>query len=74
MPIVMLILRLAQFRWMTTIALTTSPALNDTLAAGQVLYRQAIFSSRKATNTLLTLLKEAVMLPLPCSNVIYKVS
>uniref|UniRef100_A0A0N5A960 Rap-GAP domain-containing protein n=1 Tax=Syphacia muris TaxID=451379 RepID=A0A0N5A960_9BILA len=60
-------------RWMTTIALLSTANSNDTLAAGQLVYRQALFSSRKATNTLLTLLKEAIMLPLPCSNVIYKV-
>ena len=58
---------------MTTIALSSSAASNDTLAAGQLIYRQMLFSSRKATNTLLTLLKEAVVLPLPCSNVIHKV-
>ncbi|EFO27774.2 rap/ran-GAP family protein [Loa loa] len=57
-------------RWMTTVALTTN---NDLAVTGQLLYRKALFSSRKATNTLLTLLKEAVMLPLPCSNVIHKV-
>ncbi|VDN07033.1 unnamed protein product [Thelazia callipaeda] len=58
-------------RWMASVALTTN---NDLAVAGQVLYRKALFSSRKATNTLLTLLKEAVMLPLPCSNVIHKLS
>ncbi|EJW79342.1 hypothetical protein WUBG_09748 [Wuchereria bancrofti] len=57
-------------RWMATVALTTN---NDLAVTGQLLYRKALFSSRKATNTLLTLLKEAVMLPLPCSNVIHKV-
>lgn len=56
---------------MATVALTTN---NDLAVTGQLLYRKALFSSRKATNTLLTLLKEAVMLPLPCSNVIHKVS
>ncbi|VDM09819.1 unnamed protein product [Wuchereria bancrofti] len=55
---------------MATVALTTN---NDLAVTGQLLYRKALFSSRKATNTLLTLLKEAVMLPLPCSNVIHKV-
>lgn len=40
---------------------------------GNHLYHQALFSSRKGTNTLLTLLKEAIILPLPCSNVIHKV-
>ncbi|VDM38745.1 unnamed protein product [Toxocara canis] len=57
-------------RWMTTIA---SSSENEVLSSGQLLYKQALFSSRKATNTLLTLLKEAVLLPLPCSNVIHKV-
>ncbi|KAL3997954.1 Rap/ran-GAP family protein [Acanthocheilonema viteae] len=57
-------------RWMATVALTTT---NDLAVTGQLLYKKALFSSRKATNTLLTLLKEAVMLPLPCSNVIHKV-
>ncbi|MCP9260056.1 Ral GTPase-activating protein subunit alpha-1 [Dirofilaria immitis] len=57
-------------RWMATVALSTN---NDLAMTGQLLYRRALFSSRKATNTLLTLLKEAIMLPLPCSNVIHKV-
>lgn len=56
---------------MTSVALTTN---NNLAVTGQLLYRNALFSSRKATNTLLTLLKEAVMLPLPCANVIHKVS
>lgn len=59
------------FRWMTTIASSNE---SEPSSGGQALYKQALFSSRKATNTLLTLLKEAVLLPLPCSNVIHKVS
>lgn len=59
------------YRWMATVALATN---NDLASTGQLLYRKALFSSHKATNTLLTLLKEAVMLPLPCSNVINKIS
>uniref|UniRef100_A0A9J2P0P2 Rap-GAP domain-containing protein n=2 Tax=Ascaris TaxID=6251 RepID=A0A9J2P0P2_ASCLU len=57
-------------RWMTTIASSNE---SEPSSGGQALYKQALFSSRKATNTLLTLLKEAVLLPLPCSNVIHKV-
>ncbi|VDK47411.1 unnamed protein product [Anisakis simplex] len=57
-------------RWMTVIA-SSSP--NESPSTGQALYKQALFSSRKATNTLLTLMKEAVSLPLPCWSVILKV-
>ncbi|MFH4984052.1 hypothetical protein AB6A40_010761 [Gnathostoma spinigerum] len=57
-------------RWMATIALGDSA---DTLSSSLLLYREALFLDRRATNTLLTLLKEAMILPLPCSNVINKV-
>ncbi|VDN50120.1 unnamed protein product [Dracunculus medinensis] len=55
-------------RWMTSVASNRKDPL-----LGNHLYHQALFSSRKGTNTLLTLLKEAIILPLPCSNVIHKV-
>ncbi|KAK0424217.1 hypothetical protein QR680_008553 [Steinernema hermaphroditum] len=56
-------------RWMTNIA---SAQLNDA-SPGFKLFRKAMFASHKATNTLLTLMREAMLLPLPCSNVINKV-
>ncbi|ETN75512.1 hypothetical protein NECAME_12314 [Necator americanus] len=40
---------------------------------GVLLYRDALFASHKATNTALSLMREAMTLPLPCSNVIQKV-
>uniref|UniRef100_A0A1I7Y6R0 Rap-GAP domain-containing protein n=1 Tax=Steinernema glaseri TaxID=37863 RepID=A0A1I7Y6R0_9BILA len=70
-------------RWMTNIA---SAQLNDA-TPGFKLFRKAMFASQKvtlagltflnqsfqATNTFLTLMREAMLLPLPCSNVINKV-
>ncbi|TKR93308.1 hypothetical protein L596_007790 [Steinernema carpocapsae] len=56
-------------RWMTNVA---SAQLNES-SAGFRLFRKAMFASQKATNTLLTLMREAMLLPLPCSNVINKV-
>ncbi|VDO19842.1 unnamed protein product [Heligmosomoides polygyrus] len=38
-----------------------------------LLYHDALFASHRATNTALTLMREAMTLPLPCSNVIQKV-
>ncbi|KAL6729909.1 hypothetical protein Aduo_000918 [Ancylostoma duodenale] len=40
---------------------------------GVLLYHDALFASHKATNTALSLMREAMTLPLPCSNVIQKV-
>ncbi|WKX92732.1 hypothetical protein Q1695_010622 [Nippostrongylus brasiliensis] len=40
---------------------------------GMLLYHDALFASHRATNTALTLMREAMTLPLPCSNVIQKV-
>ena len=40
---------------------------------GVLLYHEALFASHKATNTALSLMREAMTLPLPCSNVIQKV-
>ncbi|PAV75331.1 hypothetical protein WR25_08912 [Diploscapter pachys] len=59
-------------RWINNIAgarLTAGPAQH----AGLKLFHQALFSSHKATNVMLTLLREAMTLPLPCSNVMHKV-
>lgn len=42
-------------------------------APGLLLFRQALFSSQKATNTLLTLMRESMQLPLACANVVHKV-
>lgn len=46
---------------------------SNSVHAGLLLYHEALFSSHKATNTALTLMREAMTLPLPCSNVIHKV-
>ncbi|KHJ93695.1 WD domain, G-beta repeat protein [Oesophagostomum dentatum] len=40
---------------------------------GVLLYHEALFASHKATNTALSLMREAMTLPLACSNVIQKV-
>ena len=59
-------------RWINNIAgarLTAGPAQH----AGLKLFHQALFSSHKATYVMLTLLREAMTLPLPCSNVMHKV-
>lgn len=57
-------------RWMTNIA---AASMVENPASGLLIFRQALFSSQKATNTLLTLMRESMQLPLACANVIHKV-
>uniref|UniRef100_A0A914DRJ0 Ral GTPase-activating protein subunit alpha/beta N-terminal domain-containing protein n=1 Tax=Acrobeloides nanus TaxID=290746 RepID=A0A914DRJ0_9BILA len=57
-------------RWMTNIA---SSALVENPAPGLLIFRKALFSSQKAINTSLTMMREAMQLPLACANVIHKV-
>uniref|UniRef100_A0A915CX25 Ral GTPase-activating protein subunit alpha/beta N-terminal domain-containing protein n=1 Tax=Ditylenchus dipsaci TaxID=166011 RepID=A0A915CX25_9BILA len=57
-------------RWMINIA---SAGFHEQPSSGLLLYRQVLLSSQKATNNLLTLMREAMQLPLACSNVIHKV-
>ncbi|CCD73405.2 Rap-GAP domain-containing protein [Caenorhabditis elegans] len=66
-------------RWINNIASATThttaggqPTLQTTHAS-LILYRNALFSSHKATNVALTLMREAMKLPLACSNVTHKV-
>ncbi|CAI4222514.1 unnamed protein product [Auanema sp. JU1783] len=59
-------------RWINNVAgAKQQPA--GSIHAGMLLFHDALFSSQKATNTALTLMREAMVLPLPCSNVIHKV-
>ncbi|GMT28662.1 hypothetical protein PFISCL1PPCAC_19959, partial [Pristionchus fissidentatus] len=59
-------------RWMTNVA--SAIQLSPEIAHGGVLlYHSVLFSSQSATNSLLTLLGEAMKLPLACANVIHKV-
>uniref|UniRef100_A0A7E4VIK5 Rap-GAP domain-containing protein n=1 Tax=Panagrellus redivivus TaxID=6233 RepID=A0A7E4VIK5_PANRE len=57
-------------RWITNIA---AASVVESPAPGQLIFRQALFSSQKAINTLLTLMREAMQLPLACASVIHKV-
>ncbi|KAI6202932.1 hypothetical protein M3Y94_00498200 [Aphelenchoides besseyi] len=57
-------------RWITNIA---SASLVEEPPSGALIFRQVMFSDEKATNTLLTLMRESMMLPLACSSVIHKV-
>ncbi|KAI6182707.1 hypothetical protein M3Y97_00409700 [Aphelenchoides bicaudatus] len=57
-------------RWITNIA---SASLVDDPPAGAMLFRSILFSNPKAINCLLTLMREAMQLPLACSSVIHKV-
>lgn len=61
-------------RWMTNIAIDPSSqnkAINK--QNGLQLFKKALFQSRKATNILLNLIREAFFLPLSCINVMQKV-
>ncbi|CAI2309070.1 unnamed protein product [Caenorhabditis sp. 36 PRJEB53466] len=62
-------------RWINNIASATHTASNgpQTAHASLLLYRNSLFSSQKATNVALTLMREAMKLPLACSNVTHKV-
>lgn len=59
-------------RWVNNLAAARQHAASQ-WHSGVFLYHDALFASHRATNTALTLMKEAMMLPLPCSNVIQKV-
>ncbi|ULU09399.1 hypothetical protein L3Y34_014066 [Caenorhabditis briggsae] len=63
-------------RWINNIASATHQPANNVPQSAQsslILYRNALFSSHKATNVALTLMREAMKLPLACSNVTHKV-
>ncbi|CAL2030121.1 unnamed protein product [Caenorhabditis brenneri] len=62
-------------RWINNIASATHQPPNGPQSAHSslILYRNALFSSHKATNVTLTLMREAMKLPLACSNVTHKV-
>ncbi|KAJ1372174.1 hypothetical protein KIN20_034259 [Parelaphostrongylus tenuis] len=59
-------------RWVNNLAAARQQAVAQ-WHPGMLLYHDALFASHRATNTALTLMREAMMLPLPCSNVIQKV-
>nr|CAD2130005.1 unnamed protein product [Meloidogyne enterolobii] len=46
---------------------------NNVSSSGLPLFKQALFSSQKAINVLLTMMRESMRLPLSCVNVIQKV-
>lgn len=63
-------------RWINNIASAThqpSSGPQQSAHSSLILYRNALFSSHKATNVALTLMREAMKLPLACSNVTHKV-
>ncbi|EFP01014.1 hypothetical protein CRE_20789 [Caenorhabditis remanei] len=63
-------------RWINNIASATHQPTNgppQSAHSSLILYRNALFSSHKATNVALTLMREAMKLPLACSNVTHKV-
>lgn len=64
-------------RWINNIASAThqhqANAPPQSVHSSLILYRNALFSSHKATNVALTLMREAMKLPLACSNVTHKV-
>ncbi|CAJ0942562.1 unnamed protein product, partial [Mesorhabditis belari] len=60
-------------RWINNVAGVTISSNNGTVHPGLMLFHQALFSCAAATNTLLSLQREAMQLPLPCNNVIHKV-
>ncbi|CAI5437697.1 unnamed protein product [Caenorhabditis angaria] len=62
-------------RWINNIASATHQSSNSSQSTqtSLLLYRQALFSSQKATNVALTLMREAMTLPIACSSVTHKV-
>uniref|UniRef100_A0A1I7UD55 Rap-GAP domain-containing protein n=1 Tax=Caenorhabditis tropicalis TaxID=1561998 RepID=A0A1I7UD55_9PELO len=62
-------------RWINNIASATHQPSQpiQSAHASLLLYRNALFSSHKATNVALTIMREAMKLPLACSNVTHKV-
>uniref|UniRef100_A0AC35TQP1 Rap-GAP domain-containing protein n=1 Tax=Rhabditophanes sp. KR3021 TaxID=114890 RepID=A0AC35TQP1_9BILA len=56
-------------KWVCSIA---SAKLTPNPTPALLLYRSALLQSPKAINTMLSLLKEAMCLPLPCSSIILK--
>lgn len=66
-------------RWINNIASVThhppniQQQMQQSAHSSLILYRNALFSSHKATNVALTLMREAMKLPLACSNVTHKV-
>ncbi|GMR53715.1 hypothetical protein PMAYCL1PPCAC_23910, partial [Pristionchus mayeri] len=59
-------------RWMNNVASSTQ-VTQEMAHGGLLLYNSVLFSSERATNCLLTLLGEAMKLPLACANVMRKV-
>ncbi|CAD6196284.1 unnamed protein product [Caenorhabditis auriculariae] len=61
-------------RWINNLASASQHgASQQTAHSALLLYHQALFFSHKATNVALTLMREAMTLPLACSNVTHKV-
>ncbi|CAJ0578761.1 unnamed protein product, partial [Mesorhabditis spiculigera] len=60
-------------RWINNVGGVTLAANTGPVHPGLILFNEALFSCTKATNTLLSLQREAMQLPLPCNNVIHKV-